>query len=195
MFANEKTRISNESDNEINHFQSQIRFEEINKLFEQYPYTIISKENYNQRMQSDTNALNIDLHVLQTLINDYHTMMDELFQNSINTTYTTDAIHNDHLKIDLLLITWCYLICFCLISLCIGLIIYIWVSQVGFNRSNPCLSNFLKCLISPLHKQQKCSPQLEQQQQQSQQDLAKTQSIDQKKELSSAMAFNSVDIV
>ncbi|CAF4838219.1 unnamed protein product, partial [Rotaria sp. Silwood2] len=80
-----------------------MNLQEIHKLFKQYPYTIIAKENNTQRIQSHINAFKIDLHVLRTIINDYHTMLDNLIQNSINAIHMTDDIRHDHLKIDRIL--------------------------------------------------------------------------------------------
>ncbi|CAF3780742.1 unnamed protein product [Rotaria sp. Silwood1] len=150
------------SDLPTNEFERQWVLEEMTKLFTPYPYTIIPNKNDNQTIQTDVHPSNIGLHVLQPIIHDQHSMLDNLTQNSINATDMANATHHEHSKMDLTFTSWFYLISLCLTCIGVGLMVYVAVSKNGAST----FCNFLFTMPAPLtsrfHQQQKRPQQVEQ---------------------------------
>ncbi|CAF2048211.1 unnamed protein product, partial [Rotaria magnacalcarata] len=71
--------------------------QEIMNLLKRYPCAFIENEiEKNLRIRRDSNAGNLDIHALQTTINDHRTMINYLINNSMNATYVTNAISSHH---------------------------------------------------------------------------------------------------
>ncbi|CAF1506335.1 unnamed protein product [Adineta steineri] len=82
---------------------------------------IIEKEDQRQVNKRNTDAGNVDIHALQTTINDHRTMINYLINNSINATYVSDAITNHHSKTGPILNSWRDIIDLCTVTLSVVL--------------------------------------------------------------------------
>ncbi|CAF5229127.1 unnamed protein product, partial [Rotaria magnacalcarata] len=66
-----------------NYYQRQMSLQEIMNLLKRYPCAFIENEiEQNRRTRRDSNAGNLDIHALQTTINDHRTMINYLINNS-----------------------------------------------------------------------------------------------------------------
>ncbi|CAF1665257.1 unnamed protein product, partial [Rotaria magnacalcarata] len=89
----------------------------------------------NRRIRRDSNAGNLDIHALQTTINDHRTMIYYLINNSMNATYVTNAISSHHSNTGPILTTWRELIDAFVITLCMGFFIYLLMCHAACSPS------------------------------------------------------------
>ncbi|CAF4766413.1 unnamed protein product [Rotaria sp. Silwood2] len=119
-------------------------------------------------MKRQVDAGSVDVHALQTTINDHRTMINYLINNSINATFVSDAISTHYSGSGPILTSWRDLIDLICIILFIGFIVYFLLSRAGFNPCNTCCSFFWKCLFPNMHEQKNQQQQFQQQVQEQQ---------------------------
>jgi len=119
---------------------------------------IDTKNNSNRRSREVTQG-NIDVHALQTTIHNQQTMINYLFNNSINATNLADAIDNYHSHPGPILTSWRDL--FDLFLLCLVLIIFIYflLCRAGFAPCHHAISFIFKPVIDRLQQQQQLRQQ------------------------------------
>ena len=123
-------------------------------LLKQQPCAqIIEKQENRQRKKRNTDAGNVDIHALQTTINDHRTMINYLINNSINATFVADAISNHHSKTGPILSSWRDLIDICTVTLFIGFFVYYCICRTGFTPCDNIISFFCKPVFSRTQSQ------------------------------------------
>ncbi len=95
---------------------------------------IIGQEN-RHLIKRNTDAGTMDIHALQTKINDHRTMINYLINNSINATFVVHAINNHHSETGPILTSWRDLIDLFFISFLIAYFTYFLLCRTGFS---PC---------------------------------------------------------
>ncbi|CAF1516289.1 unnamed protein product [Adineta steineri] len=115
---------------------------------------IIEKEDQRQVNKRNTDAGNVDIHALQTTINDHRTMINYLINNSINATYVSDAITNHHSKTGPILNSWRDIIDLCTVTLSVGFIIYYCICRTGCTTCDKVLSYCCKPIITRIREQE-----------------------------------------
>lgn len=101
----------------------------------------------------NTDAGNLDVHALQTTINDHRTMINYLINNSINATYVADAISNHHSKTGPIFSSWRDIIDICTVLLLLGFIIYYGIFRTGFGPCDKLISCFCRPVIERAQNQ------------------------------------------
>ena len=126
--------------------QHLMTLKEIMALLKQQPCILIEKQFTNSIRKRDVNNGNLDIHAIQTTINDHRTMINYLVNNSINATYVSDAISTYHSKTGPIFTSWRDLVDLFFITLFLGFIIYYIMCRAGFA---PC-DKLLQCLFKPV---------------------------------------------
>ncbi|UJR29609.1 hypothetical protein I4U23_017157 [Adineta vaga] len=109
---------------------------------------------HQHRQKRNTDAGNLNIHALQTTINDHRTMINYLINNSINATFVADAINDHHTKTGPILSSWRDIVAIFTITSFIGIFVYFCVFRSGFNLCDWLISCFCQRIINRAQQQQ-----------------------------------------
>jgi hypothetical protein len=127
---------------------------EIQELVKQQSCLILKKEITNDIQKRDINGGNLDIHAIQTTVNDNRVMINYLINNSINATFVADAIETYHSKTGPIFTSWRDLVDLFFIILFLGFFIYFIICRGGFVPCDRLLQCLFKPIIQRLQKQQ-----------------------------------------
>ncbi len=123
-----------------------ITLKQILQLLNAQPCQSIFLQVHQRIHKRNPDAGNLDIHALQTTINDHRTMINYLINNSINATYVGDAISSHHSKTGPILSSWRDIIDICTVTFLLGYIIYYGIFRTGFG---PC-DKLISCCCRPV---------------------------------------------
>lgn len=131
---------------------------QILELLNQHPcHSILLQVNQHVHKRN-TDAGNLNVHALQTTINDHRTMINYLINNSINATFVADAISSHHSKTGPILSSWRDIIDICTVFLLLGFIIYYGIFRTGFGPCDKLISCFCRPVIERAQNQLPSAP-------------------------------------
>ena len=134
-----------------------LRYPEIVQLLSRSTCLQIAKKtegDNNNRTKRYVTAGNIDVHALQTTINNQQTMINYLFNNSINTTNVADAIDKHHSRTGPTLKSWRDLVDLLFLGLVLIIFIYLLLCRAGFSLCDSAIVFLFRPVIARLQQQQ-----------------------------------------
>ncbi|UJR19918.1 hypothetical protein I4U23_023050 [Adineta vaga] len=132
--------------------------QEIIIILKQTPCASIFRNITQHRQKPSSDAGNLDIHALQTTINDHHKIINYLINNSISATFVADAIKSHHTKTGPVLSSWRDIIDLFTITLVCGLFVYYCICRIGFGLCDKFVSCFSQPIINRVQRQQQAAP-------------------------------------
>ena len=155
-YGESSAEVQHDTNQTVHLCQHTMTLQQIIQLLKQQPCAIIEKQNH-QIKKRDTNAGSVDIHALQTTVNDHRTMINYLINNSItaiNATYVGDAIYNHHSKTPPILTSWRDLVDLLFLTLLLGFIIYLLIWRSGCAPCDKVIQTFFGSIVNRVQHQQ-----------------------------------------
>jgi hypothetical protein len=131
-----------------------VSLQQIMQLLKEQPCVKIIEQDGHRIVKRNTDAGNVDIHALQTTINDHRTMINYLINNSINASFVSDAILDHHSKTGPIFSSWRDLTDVFTISLLFGFVIYYCICRTGFRPCDKIIAFFCQPIITRTTQQQ-----------------------------------------
>jgi len=116
----------------------------INDEFLVFFFNETTSEGQKTRIKRDTVAAGVDIHALQTTINDHRTMINYLINNTVNATYVANAITDHHSGTGPFITSWRDILHLLFATIMLAVIIYFLVCRMGCGPCDAILSLILK---------------------------------------------------
>jgi len=131
-----------------------VSLQQIIQFLKEQPCVKIIEQNGHQIVKRNTDAGNMDIHALQTTINDHRTMINYLINNSINASFVSDAILDHHSKTGPIFSSWRDIFNVFTILLLFGFVIYYCICRTGFKPCDKIIAFFCQPIITRTTQQQ-----------------------------------------
>jgi hypothetical protein len=118
-----------------------------------------SETDKNNRKKRDVAGDTTNVHALVSTINDHRTMIEYLINNTMNTTYVTQAITNHHSRTGPILSSWRDLVDLLFLGLVVIILLYVLLCRVGFATVDNALSFLFRPVATRIVQQQQYRPE------------------------------------
>ena len=99
------------------------------------------------------NTGTVDIHALQTTVNDHHTLINYIINNSLNTSFLTEAVNRQNAQRPPMLTEWRDCVDMACIAFIVGALVYLLICRTGCTSCGAIMAFFLRPVATHLNRQ------------------------------------------
>ena len=123
------------------------------ELLQQQPCARNSKQPSRFSKRDVHTSGTIDIHALQTTVNDHHTLINNIVNNSLNTSFLADAVNRHNAQRPPVFSEWRDCVDMACIALFIGGLVYLLICRTGCMSCSTIMAYFLRPVATHLNRQ------------------------------------------
>jgi hypothetical protein len=123
------------------------------ELLERQPCARNSKQTSRVGKRNVIASGTVDIHALQTTVNDHHTLINNIVNNSLNTSILADAINRHNAQRPPMFSEWRDCVDMACIALFIGGVVYLLMCRTGCVSCSTIMAYFLRPVATHLNRQ------------------------------------------
>jgi hypothetical protein len=123
------------------------------ELLQQQPCVVKSKQQSRIGKRDTQTTGTVDIHALQTTVNDHHTLINYIINNSLNTSILAEAINRHNAKRPPILSEWRDSVDMACIAFIVGALIYLLICRTGCISCGAIMAFFLRPVATHLNRQ------------------------------------------
>ena len=123
------------------------------ELLQQQPCVLKSKQPIRVGKRDVHNTGTVDIHALQTTVNDHHTLINYIINNSLNTSFLAEAVNRHNAKRPPMLSEWRDCVDMACIAFIVGALLYLLICRTGCTSCAAITSFFLRPVATQINRQ------------------------------------------